>query len=345
MKAVNDEEITTYPIPKNEAERLAALSSYDIVDSLPEQEYDDIAIISSHICQTPIAMVALVDEKRKWHKSKVGLDKEFSPREFAICSHTIMGNDILIVNDTLKHETFRHIGMVVRAPYVRFYAGVPLINADGYALGTLCVADIQPRQLDQFQQDALKALARQVIALLELRRNITIIEKQKKNLLALSSIDELSGLFNRRVLNTQLTKELSRSQRDGKSFAVAMLDIDNFKNLNDEFGHACGDKVIKKISALLQEQTRTTDYCIRYGGDEFIVIMPNTDQLQSSYVGNRILQCIDNASGVLDTLTISIGIANINQFDTNEDDILALADKCVYLAKQQGRNNIVSQFN
>jgi diguanylate cyclase (GGDEF)-like protein len=345
LKEVNDAEITIYPVPKNEAGRLSALASYDIVDSLPEQEYDDIALISSHICQTSIAMVALVDEKRKWHKSKVGLDKEFSPREFAICSHTIMGNDILIVNDTLEHETFRHIGMVVRPPHVRFYAGMPLINADGYALGTLCVADTQPHQLDQFQQDALKALARQVIALLELRRNIAIIEKQKLDLLALSTIDELSGLFNRRVLDTQLTKELSRSQRDGKSFSVAMLDIDNFKNLNDEFGHAFGDKVIKKISALLQEHTRTTDYCIRYGGDEFIVIMPNTAQEQSSYVGNRILQCVDNAGGVLDTLTISIGIANIKQFDVNEDDILALADKCVYLAKKQGRNNIVSQFN
>jgi diguanylate cyclase (GGDEF)-like protein len=345
LKKSNDKEITTYPMPHNEADRLEELKSYNIVDSFPEQEYDDIALLLAHICQTPIAMIALIDEKRKWHKSKIGLDKVFSPREFTICSHTIMREEILIVNDTLKHETFRHIGMVVKPPHVRFYAGVPLINANGFALGTLCVADTHPRELDTFQENSLRALARQVMALLELRRNISIIEKQKQDLLTLSSIDELSGLFNRRILNKQLTEELSRSQRYGEQFAVLMLDIDNFKTLNDKFGHAYGDKVIKRVSELLKKQTRTTDYCTRYGGDEFIVIMPNTDQEQSSYVGHRILQCIDDATGILDLSTVSIGIANIMQFDTSEDNILALADKCVYLAKRQGRNNVVSKFN
>lgn len=290
-------------------------------------------------------MVSLIDETRKWHKSKIGLDKEFSPREFAICSHTIMGDDIMIVNDTHKHETFRHIGMVTRPPYIRFYAGVPLINANGYALGTLCVADTHPRELDQFQERALKALARQALTLLELRRNVSTIEKQKYDLIALSSTDELSGLFNRRILNKQLTKELLMSQRSGKNFALLMLDIDNFKPLNDKFGHAYGDQVIKKVAELLQEETRVSDYCIRYGGDEFIIIMPETDRQQSLYLANRILQSIDSTADILETLTVSIGLANIQQFNTCEDSILALADECVYLAKKQGRNNIVAKSN
>jgi len=332
------------PIPKNESERLLELKSYDIVDSFPEDEYDDIALISSHICKTPIATVALIDETRKWHKSKVGINKESVPREIAICSHTIMNDEILVVNDTHLHHQFCNIGMVTKPPFVRFYAGVPLINASGFALGTLCVIDTKPNQLNDFQINALKALGRQVITLLELRRNLAHLEKQKHELVALSQTDDLSNLFNRRVLSRELSKELKRSNRYGGSFALMMLDLDYFKILNDKHGHAYGDKAIVQLGKLLKEKSRETDCCIRYGGDEFIILMPHTNAVQAIEVSERIRQSIDESGGVLDTLSASIGIAIVEEFNVSEKSILALADDCVYLAKEKGRNQIVHQF-
>jgi len=333
------------PIPHNERERLQELASYNILDSLPEQEYEDIAVISAHICQMPISIVALIDENRKWHKSKVGIAKDSVPREITICAHTIMKNEVLVVNDTHQHEVLRHVGMVTKPPFVRFYAGVPLINAAGFPLGTLCVVDTKPNQINEFQLNTLKALARQVITLLELRRNLSQLKQQKNELTSLSQTDDLSKLNNRRVLNAELSKELLRSRRYGKSFALIMLDLDYFKALNDKFGHACGDEAITKIGQLLKQQSRETDCCIRYGGDEFIILMPDTDAVQAIDVSNRISQSITKSGGALATLTASIGVAVVENFTVSEESILALADECVYLAKKQGRNQIVSKVN
>ena len=144
-----------FPVPSNEKNRITALEKYNILNSLPEQEYDDITLISAHICQMPIATIAMIDGTRKWHKSKTGIQKEFVPRAISICSHTIMQDDLLEVADTHQHEEFRHIGMVTQPPYVRFYAGVPLINAEGHALGTLCVVDDKPNKLNDFQKTRL----------------------------------------------------------------------------------------------------------------------------------------------------------------------------------------------
>lgn len=339
----NSKSVHKSPRPKNEKERLKELESYNIIDSLPEKEYDDIALISAHICETPISTVALIDKTRKWHKSKVGINKEFLPRDFTICSHTIMDDKILVVDDTLLHQDFRHIGMVTKSPFVRFYAGVPLINSAGFALGTLCVVDIKPNKLNEFQISALKALARQIIALMELRRSVTQLEEQKKELFALSQTDDLSNLFNRRALTSELSKELQRSRRYGGGFALMMLDIDYFKALNDKYGHGYGDKAIKQLGKLLKDKSRETDCCTRYGGDEFIILMPNTNTQQAIDVGNRICKDINESGCALETLSASIGIVIVERFDVCEKSILALADSCVYLAKEQGRNRVISQ--
>lgn len=168
----------SYPIPEDEEARLAALDSYQIVDTMPEQQYDDIANLVSQICGTSISTVALLDRDRKWHKAKTGISKEAVPREFAICSHTILGREPVIVNDTIEHEIFSTIGMVKNPPYVRFYAGVPLVNEDNFALGTLCAIDTLPKSLHAYQVDSLVSLARQVVALFDLHRTTLRLERE-----------------------------------------------------------------------------------------------------------------------------------------------------------------------
>jgi GAF domain-containing protein len=158
------------PLPANEAERLAALKEYRILDTEAEQSYDDITTLAAHICEVPVAMISLVDEARQWFKSRVGTEQQQTPREVAFCAHAILQNKPFIVNDATKDRRFAGSALVTGEPHIRFYAGIPLINPEGLALGTLCVVDHQPHQLSAAQQNALQALSRQVMALLELRR-------------------------------------------------------------------------------------------------------------------------------------------------------------------------------
>lgn len=159
------------PIPLNEPSRLLALQSYEIMDSGQELRYDDITLLASRICRTPMALITLINEDRQWFKSKVGLAGTETPRELAFCAHAIVEPDkVLTVVDARVDDRFSANPVVTGAPYVRFYAGAPLVSADGHALGTLCVIDREPRHLEPEQKDALLALSRQVMALLEERR-------------------------------------------------------------------------------------------------------------------------------------------------------------------------------
>jgi GAF domain-containing protein len=162
---------TPKPI-ENEAARVAALHKYAILDTEPEQAFDDLVLLASFICKTPIALISLVDEDRQWFKSKVGVSISETPRDIAFCATAIQQPDLFFVPDTLNDERFRNNPLVVSEPNVRFYAGAPLIDEEGHALGTICVIDRIPREFGPDQQEALKALSRLVLAQLEFRRNL-----------------------------------------------------------------------------------------------------------------------------------------------------------------------------
>ncbi|QMW03998.1 GAF domain-containing protein [Spirosoma foliorum] len=164
-----------------ENNRLDSLRSYDILDSLPEQDYDDLTRLASEICQTPIALISLIDDKRQWFKSNHGLDVRETPRDYAFCAHGILNpNEPLIVPDSREDERFIGNPLVTGDPHVIFYAGVPLVNQEGYPLGSLCVIDNTPNQLSESQLSALKTLAKQVVNMLELRKKNKALETLKR---------------------------------------------------------------------------------------------------------------------------------------------------------------------
>ncbi|TLV04036.1 GAF domain-containing protein [Dyadobacter luticola] len=153
-----------------EIERLAALKGYDILDSLPEKEYEDITKLASEICKTPISLISLVDDSRQWFKSNHGLAVKETPREFAFCTHTIQNpSQVFIVPDSREDERFAQNPLVTDDPNVIFYAGAPLIDSKGFGLGSLCVIDHIPRELTEQQLLALQILARHVVNLIELK--------------------------------------------------------------------------------------------------------------------------------------------------------------------------------
>jgi GAF domain-containing protein len=156
----------------DETGRLAALRRYRILDTEPEQAFDDLTLLASQVCGTPIALITLLDEERQWFKARVGTSATETARSIAFCAHTIQQDGLFVIPDTLVDERFRESPLVVGEPWVRFYVGAPLVTRDGHALGSLCVLDRVPRTLTPEQEAALDALRRQAVAQLELRLNV-----------------------------------------------------------------------------------------------------------------------------------------------------------------------------
>lgn len=162
----------TYPVPTNEAERLRTLRSYRILDTKPEERFDELTQLAALICDAPISLISLIDTDRQWFKSRFGLDLQETPRAQAFCTHAIMQPEMFVVSDAAKDERFSKNPFVTGEAHIRFYAGAPLAARDGHLLGTLCVMDRQPHALTDTQRRALEILSRLVIANIELQRDL-----------------------------------------------------------------------------------------------------------------------------------------------------------------------------
>lgn len=312
--------------------RLKTLYDYCVLDSGQEPQFDDLVLLASRICEVPIALISLVDVDRLYFKAAIGLEKTEAPLQHSFCVHAIRQHGVFVVPDTTQDSRFASMPSVITPPHQRFYAAAPLVAPNGAALGTLCVIDHKPRTLTAGQSDSLAILARQVVAQLELRLQ--------------TARDPLTGLLHRRYMEEQLAALLHRARRRTAPLSALMMDLDDFRRVNDTIGHSAGDAVLKAVGQLLSKNVRREDAACRYGGDEFVLILPDmtaeTAQRRAEVLRTQLREMRVSAHGkAVGPITASLGVASYPGNADNTQSLLAAAEQALQRAQALGRDRVL----
>ncbi|QOT78708.1 sensor domain-containing diguanylate cyclase [Cupriavidus basilensis] len=315
--------MTPPSIPANEQLRLDTLRALNILDTSAEERFDRLTRLARRLFGVPIALVSLVDANRQWFKSCIGLSSTESPREVSFCGHAILDDGILLVPDALLDERFHDNPLVVDEPGIRFYAGCPLSVANGSKLGTLCLIDVQPREFGEEDRALLRDLAR--------------MAEQELAALQLATMDELTLLSNRRGFSALAQHALNVCKRLDKPATLLFFDLDNFKGINDRFGHAEGDRALSVFAAQLRQSLRDSDVIGRLGGDEFVALLTGSNAALCQATLARLKSAMDAINEqAARGYDIAFSVGSV-QFDAARHDgttaLLAEADAAMYANK------------
>ncbi len=332
------------PVPPNEDERQQALDRMDLLDTPGDPYLDTLTRLARDLFQVKIALVTLVDRDRQWFKSRQGLDAAETPRSHSYCSHAVLLDAPLVVEDSQEDTRFAGTELAQNTPDVRFYAGWPLHDADGLPLGTLCLADPQPRLFDYQDRVRLSDMAYLTEYYLHLQHSSqqasdlrdALSREQRKGML-----DPLTQLWNRAGLLHFLPLEQAAAENSGLHLGLLYCDLDHFKQVNDRYGHDGGDHVLWECARRMSAALRPTDIVTRNGGEEFVVLARVHDDVELLHIAERIRQAIASQPVQLEqgTLqqTISLG-GTLLHYRENSQDALKRADQALYQAKRDGRN-------
>lgn len=310
----------TPDIPENEAERLATLYQLQILDTEREERFDRLTRIACKLFGVPIAVISFLESERQWMKSTQGFDINEAARKTSFCGHVILSDEIMIVEDATKDKRFYDNPFVLGKPHFKFYVGCPL-KVKKYNVGVICLIDDKPRSIKDVDQNIVYDLAQMVEMELES--------------LQLSITDELTGLSNRRGFLKLASYLFQQSQRENKIFTLLFFDLDKFKQINDQFGHAEGDRVLKIFSKSLLQNFRCYDVIARLGGDEFCVFCSGLNQKDVAGITQRLKNALNSVETTGYTIEFSVGSI---QYDHKEhrtlESMLALADAKMYNDKK-----------
>ena len=315
-------------IPENENSRLDTLLSLKVLDTPPEERFDRLTRMAKQLFDVPIAVVSLVDKDRQWFKSCAGLDVSETPRDISFCGHAILSDELFIVPDTLQDERFVDNPLVLDEPKIRFYAGCPLKSLNGHNLGTFCIIDNKPKNLTEDEIASFKDLA--------------FMAERELSILHMAILDDLTSLLNRRGFIMMAQQSLNFCARHEFPATLVYIDLNNFKPINDKFGHTEGDKALINFANHLNDAFRESDILARLGGDEFAALLSNTKKERAEEVFYRFQDKIDKFNREADAsydLEFSHGVVEFcpNSHQTIKA-LLADGDSLMYKHKNQRKN-------
>ena len=342
------------PLPANEEARLkavTAVSSVIGVDMAEQEVFDSIARLACEITAMPMAAVSLAEKDRQRFLAHPGLPAHETSRTVTFCSHAILASELMEVPDALADPRFRDNPMVRGPPYIRAYAGVPLVLPSGESLGALCVLDTVPRALTDAQKQALKTLAHSVLGEIELRRRVSELEVEverrrvaEAQILQVATRDPLTSLPNRIALHERLDQQVRMAHRHGGMLAFLFIDLDRFKLINDTLGHDVGDAALVEVAQRLTRTLRDSDTVARLGGDEFAVLLPEVgDADEAVQMAGKLIAALNEPAHVHGHrlhLTASIGVSLYPGHGDDGEQLMRHADLAMYQAKQSGSGRV-----
>ncbi len=334
--------------PRDETARLEALRRYGVLDSGPEEALDQLVRFAAEVCASPAARLDLVDEDRVWIKAAWGRGQLAGleiPRDSDFFTRAVLEQPFFEIWDADADP----MGVALRASFgasVRAYASAVLETPEGHRIGTLGVLDTEARRLSKRQKESLGHLAGQVIALLELRRVRGELEVALREVDRLATMDALTGLLNRRACIRRLVEEIKRARRYHQPLAVVVMDLDHAQAINEQFGHAMGDAILRNLGRLLRTRVRSVDAAARMDGEELILVLGNTDLEGARTAAENLrvdFSALEHREGrTVHEATLSFGVAQLIEADDRCEILLRRAGAALRRAKAEGRNRVVA---
>jgi diguanylate cyclase (GGDEF)-like protein len=328
--------------------KIANIHSLDLFYTPLEERFERITRLARRAMHVPVAAISLLNEDKQWFKSAAGWGISELPREQAICKLTVLGNELLTIPDTTSDPRIADLPIVTSAPRFRSYAGYPLVDEHGAVVGTFCVFDLRTREFSPADKQTMLDLA--ALAQRELLSDrLTSAQAALTSKLGLARrealMDPLTHLWNRRGASVLLKAALGNADQRATPLALALLDLDNFKRINDNNGHQTGDEVLRRVASRLLSSVRGDDAICRIGGDEFLVIMADTDVAVATRVAERIRQAITDQpiptrDGTM-PMSVSVGCTVRQPKDSSAvEALLERADQALRDSKAAGRNRV-----
>lgn len=311
-------------IPKNEAKRLATLYKLQILDTEREERFDRITRIACKLFDVPIAVISFLEKERQWMKSTQGFDIKEASRKTSFCGHVILSDKMMVVEDATKDRRFYDNPFVLGKPNFRFYLGCPL-KVKNYNVGVFCLIDDKPKSTNAIDKNSISDL-------------IQMVELDLESL-QIANTDELTGLSNRRGFLKLAGYLFQKCKRENQIFNLLFFDLNKFKHINDQFGHAEGDRVLKIFSESLLHNFRYYDVIARLGGDEFCVFCSGLKQADVDNITKRLKNLLKSMETKGYTIEFSVGSLQYNQEEHHSlEDMLTIADSKMYINKKTDKH-------
>lgn len=331
-----------FSVPANEVERLESVRSLVSVSNIGLPELDTLVSLVKEVFGVSTSALNIIDEDWQRVAANAGEKVSSCPRELTACTFVVESGKLFVIEDMVENDFFCSMPYVTGEPRFRFYAGAPVSIDAGLTVGSLCIVDSKPRKISDAERAKLEDFARVASGLLRLQRTNKFLSDDSNALKRLALTDRLTKLYNRGALTELAVPLIEKALGEGKPIGALLIDLDRFKAVNDTYGHLMGDALLIEAAQRLRSALRESDIPVRVGGDEFAVIIPDEDCMESiESVAGRVVEAFREPfviHGVNLDISASVGAVLAPRDGSTPQALARNADIALYEAKGKGRN-------